>query len=173
MRIYVGGSLEHGPDDHDARKEFVGQLGVEIVRRDHVLLNGCRSSFDVEIARAAHEWLTKNRPSEVMAEEVAGPIISYYLKSEKPAHTYGVVRRSSLESWKMDRPETRVPEQIDTADATIFIAGTAGTLWARNWAYYARKPIFGIPCYGGSGETIYDQELRRLAIRGIHPCRGI
>jgi hypothetical protein len=44
----------------------------------------------------------------------------------------------------------------------MFVAGTEGTFWARNWAFFARKPILGIPRFAGAGETIYIQELKRL-----------
>ena len=62
----------------------------------------------------------------------------------------------------MNHAELRIPEQIDLADATIFVAGREGTFLAKNWAFYARKPILGVPRFGGAGETIYDQELLRL-----------
>jgi hypothetical protein len=62
----------------------------------------------------------------------------------------------------MGHPDLKLPEQIDQADLTIFVAGGEGTFWAKNWAFYARKPILGIPRFGGAGETIYEQELTRL-----------
>jgi hypothetical protein len=62
----------------------------------------------------------------------------------------------------MNHPELRIPEQIEQADATIFIAGHDGTFLAKNWSFYARKPILGVPRFGGAGETIYDQELARF-----------
>jgi hypothetical protein len=62
----------------------------------------------------------------------------------------------------MNHAELRIPEQIEQADATIFVAGHNGTFLAKNWAFYARKPILGVPRFGGAGETIYDQELVRL-----------
>jgi hypothetical protein len=62
----------------------------------------------------------------------------------------------------MNHPELRIPEQIELAGATIFVAGGEGTFWAKNWAFYARKPILGIPRFGGAGETIYYQEVARL-----------
>lgn len=62
----------------------------------------------------------------------------------------------------MNHPELKVPEQIALSDATIFVAGRDGTFWAKNWAYYARRPILGVPRFGGAGETIYEKELERL-----------
>jgi hypothetical protein len=67
----------------------------------------------------------------------------------------------------MHHSELEVPEQIRLAGATIFVAGSEGTFWSRNWASFARKLILGIPRFGGAGETIYDQELKRL--REISP----
>jgi hypothetical protein len=156
MRIFVGGSLREIPRDSGLCSEFVGALGIEIVRRGHVLLNGCRSSLDKEIASAAQEWLTRN------ARNPEGQIIAYCLKGSGPIHTFCRIRESALSDWQMNHPELRVPEQIGLASATVFIAGSEGTFWARNWAFYARKPILGVPRFGGAGETIYDQELTRL-----------
>jgi len=62
----------------------------------------------------------------------------------------------------MDHPELKVPEQIKDADATIFIAGSEGTFGARSWASFARKLILAIPRFGGSGEIIYEHELKCL-----------
>jgi hypothetical protein len=46
MRILVGGSLKEVPRDPELCREFVAALGREIVKRVHVLLNGCRSFLD-------------------------------------------------------------------------------------------------------------------------------
>jgi hypothetical protein len=156
MRIYVGGSLQHVASDPDLCRQFVNALGTEIVRHGHVLLNGCRSSLDQEIAAAAQEWLACN------ARNPKDQIISYRLKIDEPIHSVGTVRYSALLDWHMNHPELCVPEQIELADATIFVAGSEGTYWARNWALLARKPILGVPRFGGAGETIYLQELKRL-----------
>jgi len=161
MRIFVGGSLRIVPRDLPLCREFVNAMGSEIVRQGHILLNGCRSLLDKEVARAAHEWLVKNggNPEE--------SIISYCQMSSEPAHEFGRIRASALADWQMNHPELRIPEQIELAVATIFVAGGEGTFWAKNWAFYARKPILGVPRFGGAGETIYYQELGRL--RGTSP----
>ena len=70
---------------------------------------------------------------------------AYCDKNHAPAHNIGNIRRSSLPDWNMNHPELKVPEQIALADATIFVAGRDGTFWARDWAYYPRKPILGVP----------------------------
>jgi hypothetical protein len=131
-------------------------LGTEIVKRDHILLNGCRSSLDQEIVTAANAWLIQN------AKKPEDRIISYCLKSATPIHSLGTVRFSLLPDWQMNHPELGVPEQIEQAGPTIFVAGSDGTFWSKNWASIARKLIIGIPRFGGAGETIYDQELKYL-----------
>ncbi len=155
MRIFVGGSFRSATRDLDLCQEFVRALGREIVKQGHVLLNGCRSPLDAAIAQAAEDWLSENE------KDPADHILSYCLKDEKPVHQYGRVRYSALTDWEMTHAELRLPEQVELAHVAIFIGGSEGTFGARNWAYWARKPILGIPRFGGSGETIYQQELRR------------
>jgi hypothetical protein len=159
MRIYVGGSLRDVPTDKELCHEFVSALGREIVKQGHVLIGGCRSSLDKEIARAAHEWITTNSGNPEQQ------IISYCQRSDQPVHRYGRLRASELLDWEMNHPKLILPEQIELADATIFVAGSEGTFWAKNWAFYARKPILGVPRFGGAGEEIYRQELERLRTR--------
>jgi hypothetical protein len=161
VRIYVGGSLQDVPRYPSLCRDFVAALGTAIASRGHVLLTGCRSSVDQEIASAAERWLDGN-PGNPKAGHRKEKIISYCLKSDQPIHSFGTVRYSALLDWGMAHPELVVPEQIALADATMFVAGGEGTFWARNWALFARRPILGIPRFGGSGETIYDQELKRL-----------
>ena len=89
-------------------------------------------------------------------------IIAYCSRDYPPAHNIGSIRWSSLPDWNMNHPELKVPEQIALADAAFFVGGSDGTFWAKNWVYYARKPILGIPRFGGAGETIYEMERERL-----------
>lgn len=156
MKIYVGGSLRQVPRDADLCREFVAALGTAVVAQGHVLLTGCRSSVDKEIASAAQEWLAGNagNPKE--------RIISFCLETDKPAHSVGTLRRSALSDWGMNHADLVVPEQIDQANATIFVAGGEGTFWAKNWAQLARKLILGVPRFGGAGQKIYTQEQKRL-----------
>lgn len=155
MDIFVGGSLREVPRDEELCREFVEKLGVEIVKQGHVLLNGCRGSLDEAIAGAAHKWLIDNKI------DPRTRIVGYCLKTDKPQHSFGTVRYSALNDWNMDHSELVVPEQIRLADATIFVSGGNGTNHAKNWAQIARKPILGIPRFGGAGETIYMSELKR------------
>jgi hypothetical protein len=155
MRIYVGGSLRDVVDTDGCRK-FVAALGRAVVEREHVLLNGCRNPIDKEIADAAQQWLVDNK------RDPRRYLISYWQRDAEPAHKYGTVRASALPDWKLSHPELRVPEQIDNADVAFFIGGSEGTYLARNWAHWARKPILGVPRFGGAGFQIYLQELYRL-----------
>lgn len=156
MRIFVGGSLQNVPRDPELCRQFVVALGAEVVMRGHVLLNGSRSSLDKAVATAASEWLANN------AGDPKSRIISYCLKDDKPIHSLGTVRYSALSDWQMNHSELDIPEQISLAGATIFIAGSEGTYWAKNWAALARKPILGIPRFGGAGEAIYSKQLKQL-----------
>jgi hypothetical protein len=156
MRIFVGGSLKDVLREADMCREFTGALGVEIAKRGHILLGGCRGSLDQHIAASAHDWLAQN------GKDPYRSIIGYCAKDSPPEHSYGRIRQSALSDWKMNHPELKVPEQIELADATIFIAGRDGTFWAKNWAFYARKPILGVARFGGAGEEIYENELGRL-----------
>ncbi len=156
MRIYVGGSLYEVPREPELCRQFAAALGVEIVRRGHVLLNGCRSSLDLEVVTAAHGWLTAN------GRKPKDQILGYCLKSDKPVHALGTIRNSALEDWNMNHPQLVAPEQIAQADATIFVAGGEGTYWSKNWAEFARKRILGVPRFGGAAEAIYNHELDEL-----------
>jgi hypothetical protein len=161
MQIYVGGSLREVPQDADLCRSFVAALGAAVVSRGHVLLNGCRSSLDREIATAAQQWLTDNKGNP------KAHIISYRIKGDEPVHSLGTLRYSALPDWGMNHADLEVPEQIRLADVTIFVAGTEGTYWARNWASFARKPILGIPRFGGAADTIYRKELKQY--QATHP----
>ncbi|HEX9454975.1 MAG TPA: hypothetical protein VGA27_11460, partial [Candidatus Binatia bacterium] len=156
MRVFVGGSLrENIVHDLAQAHDFAAQLGTEIVQRGHVILNGCKSSFDAEIAKGAAQWLAEHNV------DPKSRIISYWHRTAPQAHRHGTVRVSALPDWQMSHPELRVPEQIDEADVAIFVGGHDGTFLARNWAVWAGKPIIGVPRFGGAGETIYNQELKR------------
>jgi hypothetical protein len=158
MRIFVGGSLRfrNGVRELDSCDKFVASLGTSIVEQGHILLNGCISTLDQQIAFAAHQWLLEK------GQNPKDQIVSYCLRAAKPIHSLGTVRYSALADWQMNHQELAIPEQIEMADATVFVAGGEGTFWSRNWATFSRKLIFGIPRFGGAGETIYNQELKRL-----------
>lgn len=149
MRILVAGSLKDIPRDPDLCSQFTVALGAQIVKRGHIVLNGCRGSLDEKVAGAAHAWAVEN------GRDPFAVIIGYCQKNVPRIHEFGTIRYSSLADWNMNHPELRMPEQIELADAAIFVGGREGTFWAKNWAFYARKPIVGIPRFGGAGEVIY------------------
>jgi len=155
MNIFVSGSFRSATRDHELCQKFVESLGREIVRQDHVLLHGCRSPLDVAIAKAAEGWLVDNHG------DPAAHIWGYCLSGQEPVNVSGRVLRSALPDWEMTHAELKLPEQVEKAHVAIFVGGSEGTFGARNWAYWARKTILGIPRFGGSGETIYQQELGR------------
>jgi hypothetical protein len=109
--------LREVPREPELCREFVAALGREIVQQHHILLNGCQGSVDKEVAIAAKAWLDSNGGNSDAS------IISYRLRSYQQVHEIGRVRLSSLPDWLMNHAELRVPEQIELADATIFIAG--------------------------------------------------
>ena len=155
MRVFVSGSFRSATREPEQCRKFVQALGREIVKQGHVLLNGCRSELDASIAGAANQWLKENRRNPKKQ------IISYYPRDQGPVHNFGWIGQSALPDWEMKHAELRFPEQIEKAQVAIFIGGSEGTFGARNWVYWARKPVMGVPRFGGSGETIYQQELAR------------
>jgi hypothetical protein len=157
MRLLVAGSLRNVPRDPELCEQFATVLGRELAKQGHVLLHGCSGSLDQELATAANGWLVEN------GRDPKKQIVGYCNRGSVPKFTCGTIYESLLSDWYMNHPELNVPEQVSKADATIFIAGSEGTFWAKNWAFYARKPILGIPRFGGAGQTIFDLELRRLA----------
>jgi len=163
MRVFVGGSLRDVADA-DVCRQFVGALGRAVVQGGHILLNGCRNPVDKEIAEAAQQWLLEND------RDPRHYVISYWQRDVPRAHDCGTLRASALPDWKMSHPELRVPEQIESADVMIFVAGGEGTYLARNWGHWARRAIIGVPRFGGAGEQIYLQELRNL--RATDPAKS-
>jgi len=156
MRLLVAGSLRNVPRDPELCQAFVTALGREIAKQGHVLLHGCSGTLDQQLAAAVHACLLEN------GRDPKKQIIGYCNRGTSPQIAVGTVYESLLSDWQMNHPELNIPEQVSKADATIFIAGSEGTFWAKNWAFYARKPILGVPRFGGAGQTIFDLELRRL-----------
>jgi len=162
MNIFVGGSLSVADKYQDLRRTFVQRLGEQIAKREHTLLTGCRGSLDCAIAEAAFEWL-KTRDRDPRQQ-----IISYRLKNDEPAHRFGRIHVSRLEDWALTHPLLNPPEQIAEADVTIFVSGSEGTFFAKNWARIANKPILGIAQFGGAGAQIFEMERERFTERYSH-----
>jgi predicted Rossmann-fold nucleotide-binding protein len=164
MKIFVGGSLAEIEKNEEVCNQFVEKLGELIMERGHILLNGCRGSLDKKIAESAAAWLEKN------GKDPHNQIHSYILEGEehKQIHQCGSIFISDLKDWGLSHESLEVPEQIKLADATIFIGGTEGTLYAANWARIARKPILGIGMFGGSGYKINKQEKKGFEHKYAH-----
>ena len=162
MKIFVGGSLKDIPRNEGLCQLFIQRLGERIVEREHILLTGCRGSLDKTIAEAAGGWLEKN------GGDARKQIWSYRLKNDEPTHRVGRIQVSKLEDWELTHPDLDSPEQIASADATVFIAGGHGTFHAANWARIADKPVLGISQFGGSGEAIFQKERERFGRRYSH-----
>jgi predicted Rossmann-fold nucleotide-binding protein len=162
MNIFVGGSLRNIALYGDLCQRFVQHLGEHIVERGHTLLGGCRGSLDKAVAEAASGWLDSNN------RDKRQQLISYRLKNDPPAHRLGRIQVSLREDWELGHKDLCPPEQIAEADATVFIAGSAGTLSAANWARIADKPILGVAQFGGAGRDIFELERSRFKERYSH-----
>ena len=125
------------PREPELCREFVAALGREIVQQHHVLLNGCQGSVDKEVAVAAKAWLDGTGGNSDAS------IISYRLRSYQQVHEIGRVRLSSLPDWLMNHAELRVPEQIELADATIFIAGATVPSWPKTGLFTQESQSWG------------------------------
>ena len=159
MKILVGGSLDKVEKDEEFCIQFVERLGEFIAERGHILLNGCRGSLDKKIAESANMWLLKN------GKDPRSQILSYINEgqSDNKIHNVGSIFNSALKDWSIEKATTEVPEQVDQADVTVFIAGSSGTFAAATWARFANKPILGIGTFGGSGRELYKSEKERFA----------
>lgn len=162
MKIFVGGSLRNIVRHEDLCELFVQRLGERIVEREHILLTGCRGSLDKMIAEAAGGWLEKN------GRDVRKQVISYRLKNDEPVHRVGRIQVSKLSDWELTHRNLNSPEQIATADVTVFIAGGQGTFHAANWARISNKPVLGIGQFGGSGEALFETEREKFSNRYVH-----
>jgi len=164
MKIFVGGSLHNIEKNEEVCHQFVTRLGEAIVERGHILLNGCRGSLDQKIAESAAAWLEKNKRNP------HDQIHSYILEGEedKQIHEVGSIFISELEDWELSHETLWIPEQINLADVTVFIAGSNGTFKAANFARIAHKPILGIGMFGGSGYSLNKKEREGFEEKYAH-----
>lgn len=157
MNIYIAGSERSVPKNQiEEFRTFLHHLGSIITKSGHHIYTGCSNSVDRMVAEGAHEWLMAENKNP------ADWITSYKQRRTTPSHQIGIVRLSELPDWSMAHAELTVPEQIDHAHVAIFIGGGEGTYIARNWAHWSRKPIIGIPHFGGAGSQIYKERLKLL-----------
>jgi len=153
MNILVVGSLREVTNDAE---EFVCRLGEAIVERNHTLLTGCRGSLDKAIAESAKNKL------DALQKDCRAQLVSYRLKNAEPVHRLGTIHVSARKDWELTHPELTPPEQIATAHAAIFVAGSEGTFVAANWARIAGIPVLGVAGFGGAGGDLYELEYKRF-----------
>lgn len=89
-QILVSGSIDI---QDETAVEFAENLGKEIVKQGHVLLNGCLSELDRIVAESAHKEAQKT------GLEPDNHVVSYILSGTKPSHSYGTILKSHLRSW--------------------------------------------------------------------------
>ena len=155
MYILVAGGFD---SDDAAMKERVGAfcaaLGKAVSKHGHVLLNGCRTEFDVMIAEATYKDIVARGDSDPDKR-----VISYLLAGLDPLHEYGTIIRSRLTDWDIKGEAFYIPEQMQQAHVVILVGGFDGTFRAANWARIAEKPILPFTAFGGAAEKIYAQEV--------------
>src|SRR5262245_16633993 len=95
-RILVAGGLREKEDVaalREARRFFAAELGREIIARGHILLGGCRTRLDAEVATAA---ATEAKQKRVDPRRV---VRSWVTKSTTPSHEVGEIVRSRMQDW--------------------------------------------------------------------------
>src|SRR5579862_5988686 len=120
-KILVAGGVHAESENGDIRSRFAAALGRQIIQGGHILLGGCRTSLDSEVAKAAAE-----------AAKIKGSDPSKCIKSwlsqntAKPAHPYGALMRSVVKDWAQIPRGLIFPEPIQEADAVIIVGGWDG-----------------------------------------------
>jgi hypothetical protein len=161
-KILVAGGLYAEDEDkqlRDARQQFVVQIGEEIIARNHVLLGGCRTSLDAEVASAAAKKASSlnKDPRQVIKSWVTG--------STKPSHNKGKILRSSVSDWSKVPKGFAFPEPIQEADVVIIIGGWDGTHYAATWARLANKPLVPVASFGLAAAEIFQDEVANFERR--------
>ena len=151
--ILIAGALE-SYDDRSV--EFIKHIAEEVVRKGHVLINGCCNEFDKLIAKSAYEYLVT---TEV---DPRSKIICYAKSNSQPIHEYGTILSSQLATWGLEHATLMTPEPVDKADVVIIVGGKEGTLCAVNWARIANKPLLPVTAFGGAGKTTFTEELKEF-----------
>lgn len=165
-RILVAGGLHEEDEDlalQTARKQFAAALGRKVVTQDHVLLGGCRTQLDADVATAAAAAALERGldPRQVVR--------SWVTKTTTPAHDKGEIVRSRVTDWSHVPRGFVFPEPIQEADVVIIVGGWDGTHYAASWARLANKPLVPVAAFGLAAAEIFDDEIshfeRRYAAR--------
>lgn len=165
-RILVAGGLWEEDENQqlrEARELFGSALGREVIAKGHVLLGGCRTTLDTQVAAGARTEALQRKldPRRV--------IRSWVTKTTTPAHSIGEVVRSQMGDWGHVPRGFSFPEPIQEADAVVLLGGWDGTHYAASWARLANKPLVPVATFGLAAAEIFEDELsafdRRYAAR--------
>jgi hypothetical protein len=153
--LVAGGICSEGQDanEADARKRFAGLIGREIVARGHVLLGGCTSAFDAEVANGAGAAAMER------GLDTRRVVRSWVTKTTIPSHTTGEILRSRVGDWSQVPRGFAFPEPVQEADVAIIIGGRDGTHYAASWARLANKPLVPVAALGLAAAEIFEDEL--------------
>jgi hypothetical protein len=155
-RILVAGGLfieEPNGALGEGRRSFVAALGREIIGRGHILLGGCRTALDAEVANAAAAMAVQRKidPRRV--------IRSWVTKSTTPSHGAGEIVRSRVADWGHVPRGFAFPEPIQEADVVIIVGGWDGTHYAASWARLSNKPLVPVATFGLAAAEIFEDEV--------------
>ena len=153
--LIAGGLYEEAEQDplHDARSLFATALGEEVIKRGHILLGGCRTALDAEVASGAEKAAQERKlnPRSV--------IRSWVTKSTNPSHHKGEIMRSRVSDWSHVPRRYMYPEPVKLADVVIIVGGWEGTHYAASWARLASKPLVPVAAFGLAASEIFEDEL--------------
>ena len=165
-RILVAGGLweeDYNQQVSKAREAFAAAIGREVIAQGHVLLGGCRTSLDAQVATSAKTEALQRKldPRKV--------IRSWVTKETTPKHSIGEVVRSRMGNWGNVPRGFSFPEPIQEADVVIIVGCWDGTHYAASWTRLANKPLVSVATFGLAAAEIFEDELsvfdRRYAAR--------
>ena len=151
--LVVGGyDLDKDIDEPSQHvKEFAAHLGKTVIEHGHVLLNGCRTDFDTDIAEGALEQAGPAAIDERLR--------CYVPKGGTPAFTFGTQLASQLATWDPADGIDIIPEVVQEADVVVFVRGYKGLNQAAIWSDLAKKPMLPVASFGGAAVKLYHREL--------------
>lgn len=169
-RIFVAGGLylQENAELGEVRKRFASFIGRQIVVRGHVLLGGCRTLLDAEVAGAAAA------AAQEQGLELRRVVRSWVRNGTTPTHTIGEIVRSRVGDWSRVPRGLAFPELIQEADVVIIIGGWDGTgapdadrnpHYAATWANLAKKPVVPVAAFGLAAAEIFEDELSNFERR--------
>ena len=161
--LVVGGLWDEAVQVGEARTFFASVIGREIIARGHVLLGGCLTRLDAEVATAA---AAEAKARKISPRQV---IRSWVTKAASSTHACGEVVRSRMSDWSQVPREFAFLEPIQEADVVILIGGFEGTHFAASWSRLANKPLVPVATFGLAAAEIFADEVasfdRRYASR--------